>query len=1558
MATIKTLPAGVSPYPVAAPAPTVLVTTANGRTSTVVAASAVGTGTTVIVNGQAALNGLITTNQSGVFDGANITINLEEQNFNTTNQVTATTNYPSGNTGEIQYNSGANSFASDAYFTYTNSNVVTPGIRTNGYFYGNGAPFTAGGNAAIGNFVFSGDVMTISDANQVMSITGNGTGNIRVTSNGNIWTFDNVGNLTLPSNSSSINYANGSPYGGNYSNSNVASFLAAFGSNSVSTSGTITAVTISAVANVIANNAQITNIVTSANLQVVGTANVGALSTVGSVSANGNVTTLSTFYGGNGATWQNQVNLINVLFVAADVANDYVQAAMIETGGNGSADWVSYANNGNSSAGYIDMGVTGNTFNDPGYGLTLPNDGYIIVQGTNVSGTPLGGNLILATGNTGSARDIVFATGGFEQANIKARLYNSTGEFSVVGNIAANNLVTNSIASDDSTFVTIRDGLSVDTGLISAPGNLDISAGIHTWTFEAGGNLIFPTGMAIDDEGANTRIYQTSGSLKIRAQTTASLKIGWDEFTGANANGSLAHVIANGGGSGEPANLVVLTGNSSSTTYQWIFGNNGILTLPGNSRVAPVGANIELQAAAGGYAEIVTSDGNNYVAVTTSGAQIVTSGAYIWAFNNAGNLTLPGNTFAVNYANGNPVVISAGGLPLANGTSNINIATANGNVTITANATTWTFGSNSKITLPNGALLNDTSGDSVAFGQNAGLTSQAQHAVAIGINAGRLYQGEDSVAIGYNAGYYDQQRGVAIGWDAGEGGILTKSVSDAQGGSGPVHNYVSGNGNPTLTLDSVTNVTANDRVFGNNIPAGAYVVSIADPDINISAPPTAALTAGDAITFVGVVIGLNNATNVVVGMRATGTDIPANTFVQSTGCSVVTLNQYPTAPLTDGASIVFTVGQGFGATAIGYQAGSSFQDDNAVAVGRQAGYSNQGANAVAVGAYAGYTQSANAVAVGTYAGFSTQNINAVAVGYKAGQNSQGARAVAIGEDAGYNTQGEDAVAVGQKAGFASQGRFAVAIGNTAGYSGQSEQAVSIGYGTGLVSQGNAAVAIGANAASYAQGNLAVAIGQLAGNTSQGANSVAIGANAAANVQGNNAVAVGWYAGYDTQGADAVALGQGAGYQGQGIQAVAIGPSAAAVNQGAYAISIGAASGSGQGNAAVAIGVSAGYSSQGANTVAIGRTAGAFSQGNSAVAVGYFAGNSTQGQYAVAVGDSAGLTSQGNLAVAIGYQAGLTTQGTNSVAVGALAGNANQGTQAVAIGLYAGTTTQGQYSVAVGGSAGSISQGQESVAVGVNSGSTAQGIGAVSIGASAGASSQGNTSVAVGTSSGALSQGANAVAIGLSAGYTGQGTAAVAIGTGAGYTNQGNNSIILNATAANLNQTTANTFTVAPVRNDVANIGNVMFYNTTSKEITYGNVISVAGNIAGGNLSITGNITGNTGGFAIGYLNIPQVSLAANVTTALTDSGKHYYSTSASNLALTIANNTSVSWAVGTAISLVNRGTGNITVAQDSGVSLYLAGNATAGNRTVTTYGMATLLNVAANIWMINGTGVS
>lgn len=506
MAIITIPAAGVSPYQNTDTTPAVLRASADGSTILANAAAATATvselaatnaNTLVVVTGQAALNSLITSGQPGVFDGANVTINLEEQNFNTTNQVTSTTNYPSGGVGEIQYNSGSNSFASSSYFTYTSGNVVTPGIRTDGYYYANGSPFSGGGNAAIGNFVFTGDTMSIAHANSTLSVTGNGNGNVNITANSNTWTFDNTGTLTVPGDIVSTNL---------------------IGTGSVSAAGNIFGnyiganIDINAFGNVSANSALMDYLVSSANLQVSGTANVGALSTVGSVSANGNITTLSAMYSGNGATWQTAVSLANVLFVGADVGDAYVQAAMVNTGGNGSADWVSYANNGNTDQAWIDMGFTGNTFNDPAYTVTKPNDGYVFVQG-NVS---FGGNLVLATGNVGTTKDIVFATGGFETGNIKARLYNSTGEFSVVGNIKSGN--------------------------VSATGNVTVSGwvdGINTYfTGAIAGNVLTVTGATDGTIARGQTIYGNT----VASNTVITLQL---TQSSGNAGGNGTYRVTN-----------------------------------------------------------------------------------------------------------------------------------------------------------------------------------------------------------------------------------------------------------------------------------------------------------------------------------------------------------------------------------------------------------------------------------------------------------------------------------------------------------------------------------------------------------------------------------------------------------------------------------------------------------------------------------------------------------------------------------------------------------------------------------------------------------------------------------------------------------------------------------------------------------------------------------------------------------------------------------------------------------------------------------------------------
>jgi hypothetical protein len=179
----------------------------------------------------------------------------------------------------------------------------------------------------------------------------------------------------------------------------------------------------------------------------------------------------------------------------------------------------------------------------------------------------------------------------------------------------------------------------------------------------------------------------------------------------------------------------------------------------------------------------------------------------------------------------------------------------------------------------------------------------------------------------------------------------------------------------------------------------------------------------------------------------------------------------------------------------------------------------------------------------------------------------------------------------------------------------------------------------------------------------------------------------------------------------------------------------------------------------------------------------------------------------------------------------------------------------------------------------------------------------------------------------------------------------------------------NTIYIGSIDNNYSNV-NVKAYTETMGYQNYGNVnvaalittngltnysnVNVIAYLAG-NITV-GNIAGSVNGYAIGYRDVPQITVA-NLTLIASDAGKHYYGANTNPTTITIPTNANVAFGNGTAISIVNQGTGNITVASDTGVSLYLAGNTTAGSRTLTSYGMATLIKVQVNTWFINGTGV-
>ena len=79
-------------------------------------------------------------------------------------------------------------------------------------------------------------------------------------------------------------------------------------------------------------------------------------------------------------------------------------------GTGSSTDFIAFSDVGVDDAGWIDMGITGTNFDDTVYGITGPHDGYIFMVAP--EGTTGAGNLVLATGDTGTENRIVFAAGG------------------------------------------------------------------------------------------------------------------------------------------------------------------------------------------------------------------------------------------------------------------------------------------------------------------------------------------------------------------------------------------------------------------------------------------------------------------------------------------------------------------------------------------------------------------------------------------------------------------------------------------------------------------------------------------------------------------------------------------------------------------------------------------------------------------------------------------------------------------------------------------------------------------------------------------------------------------------------------------------------------------------------------------------------------------------------------------------------------------------------------------------------------------------------------------
>jgi hypothetical protein len=358
--------------------------------------------------------------------------------------------------------------------------------------------------------------------------------------------------------------------------------------------------------------------------------------------------------------------------------------------------------------------------------------------------------------------------------------------------------------------------------------NLYIHSGGNTWTFDTTGILVFPrdtSNISTDPilniiGGANPTITSSDASLAGPANLGISaLNTIFTGFTG-----DAIKIYPDDGEISSTANLQIWANSGGNTEYSWTFDTTGNLTLPGNlvingltnvfgSNVALLQSNNDVpllsvsSGSNGGVSSLWVEDiGNvgtsNIAAVyanPTSGSGIVriavgqnggNGGPNLWDFGATGNLTLPGNTVAINFANGSsafgnivatnldgnvsnlltgngtyvaiPTVPTVGNIAtlnldgstsnvlygngvfaaiavsasIANGNSNVSIATANGNVTISAvgNTTMTVTGTGANVT----GTLTSTGKIGYASGSTVTQTTNRSQGVTINSLAGTI----------------------------------------------------------------------------------------------------------------------------------------------------------------------------------------------------------------------------------------------------------------------------------------------------------------------------------------------------------------------------------------------------------------------------------------------------------------------------------------------------------------------------------------------------------------------------------------------------------------------------------------------------------------------------------------------------------------------------------------------------------------------------------------------------------------------------------------------------
>jgi hypothetical protein len=213
------------------------------------------------------------------------------------------------------------------------------------------------------------------------------------------------------------------------------------------------------------------------------------------------------YVGSAASAFESAAALTNPIAVFQIAANDFAQIAFKNTSSHvdASTDFIAYTNNGSDTDGYIDMGITSSNFADEEFTITGKGDGYIFMVGA--SGGTDQGNLVFATGDTGSQNKIIFAAGGLASDNTQM-----------------------SITPDENVHIEIdTPSTSPTTGALTVVGGVGITGDINiagSLTFGGESSSLETTTLAVADPlifvGSNNRTDSVDLGLIAEYATTVS----------------------------------------------------------------------------------------------------------------------------------------------------------------------------------------------------------------------------------------------------------------------------------------------------------------------------------------------------------------------------------------------------------------------------------------------------------------------------------------------------------------------------------------------------------------------------------------------------------------------------------------------------------------------------------------------------------------------------------------------------------------------------------------------------------------------------------------------------------------------------------------------------------------------------------------------------------------------------------------------------------------------------------------------------------------------------